>query len=82
VPSKISTDTKAEKNPIGSRSWLPVVAKRWFSVEPATKIFMQDDHYNTSDLVHRQGHLDDAGKPGAEKLARRVWREAFGKGLQ
>ena len=28
---------------------------------------MQDDHYDTKDLVHGQGHLDDAGKPGAWK---------------
>jgi len=82
VPSKISTDTKAEKNPVGSRSWPPVVEKRWFSVGPVTKVSMQDDHYNTNDLVHGQDHPDDAGKPGAEKLARRVWREAFGKGQQ
>jgi hypothetical protein len=39
---------------------------------------MQDAHYNKNDLVHGQDHPDDAGKPGAEKLARRVWREAFG----
>lgn len=43
---------------------------------------MQDDHSNANDLVHGQGHPDDAGKPGAKKLARRVWREAFGKGQQ
>ena len=42
---------------------------------------MQDDHCDKNDLVHGQGHPDDAGKPGAEKSARRVWREAFGKGL-
>jgi transposase InsO family protein len=29
---------------------------------------MQDDHYDTNDRVHGQGHLDDAGKPGAEKF--------------
>jgi transposase InsO family protein len=39
---------------------------------------MQDAHYNKNDLVHGQDHPDDAGKPGAEKLARQVWREAFG----
>jgi hypothetical protein len=43
---------------------------------------MQDNHYDANDLVHGQDHPDDAGKPGAEKLARRVWREAFGKGQQ
>jgi len=42
---------------------------------------MQDDHCDKNDLVHGQGLPDDAGKPGAEKSARRVWREAFGKGL-
>lgn len=40
---------------------------------------MQDDHCDTNDFVRGQCHPDDAGKPGAEKSARRVWREAFGK---
>ena len=43
---------------------------------------MQDDQCDKNDLVHGQGHPDVAGKPGAEKSARRVWREAFGKGQQ
>jgi hypothetical protein len=40
---------------------------------------MQDDHCDTNDLVRGQDYPDDAGKPGAEKFARRVWREVFGK---
>jgi hypothetical protein len=36
----------------------------------------KDDH------VHGQDYPDDAGKPGALKGARRVWREAFGTGQQ
>jgi hypothetical protein len=43
---------------------------------------MQDDHYEQGDHVHGQDHPDDAGKPGAMKVARRVWREAFEKGQQ
>ena len=43
---------------------------------------MQDDQCNKDDHVHGQGHPDDAGKPGAEKSARRVWREAFRTGQQ
>ena len=43
---------------------------------------MQDDQCNKDDHVHGQGPPDDAGKPGAEKSARRVWREAFGTGQQ
>jgi hypothetical protein len=33
---------------------------------------MQDDHYEQGDHVHGQDHPDDAGKPGAMKVARRV----------
>jgi hypothetical protein len=43
---------------------------------------MQDDQCDTNDHAHGQNHPDDAGKPGALKGARRVWREAFKKGLQ
>jgi transposase InsO family protein len=39
---------------------------------------MQDARSNTNNLAHGQDYPDDAGKPGAEKLACRVWREAFG----
>jgi hypothetical protein len=72
---------KAGRSQVGSRSWLPVVEKRWSSVVLVIKISMQDAHCNKNDLAHGQDHPDDAGKPGAEKSARRVWGEAFGKGL-
>jgi hypothetical protein len=41
---------------------------------------MRDDHLNQNDHVHGRNHSDDAGKPGALKGARRVWRGAFKKG--
>ena len=41
---------------------------------------MLDDHSNQNDRVHGRNYSDDAGKPGAVKAARRVWRGAFGTG--
>jgi hypothetical protein len=41
---------------------------------------MRDDHSNTRYHVLGRRHFDDAGKPGAEKFARRVWRGALEKG--
>jgi integrase len=41
---------------------------------------MQDAHSKQNDHVHGRNYSDDAGKPGALKGARRVWRGAFGKG--
>ncbi len=42
---------------------------------------MQDAPFDKNDHAHGQEKPDDTGKPGALKEARRVWREAFGKGL-
>ena len=41
---------------------------------------MRGDHSNGRYHVLGRRHSDDAGKPGAEKFARRVWRGAFEKG--
>jgi hypothetical protein len=41
---------------------------------------MQDGPCQRDDPVHGQIQPDDAGKPGALKGARRVWRGAFGTG--
>jgi hypothetical protein len=38
-----------------------------------------DAHTDARYHVHRQDQPDDAGKPGASKGARRVWREPVGK---
>jgi hypothetical protein len=39
------------------------------------------DRSKQNDHVRGRNHFDDAGKPGALKGARRVWRGAFGIGL-
>jgi hypothetical protein len=43
---------------------------------------MQADLSDARYHVLERNHFGDAGKPGAGKLARRVWRGAFGKGQQ
>src|SRR5258708_11034749 len=62
---------KAERNQVGSRSWPLADARRWCSAEPATWISMLDIHYGANDHVHERNHSDDAGKPGAMKVASR-----------
>ena len=44
-------------------------------------IYTLGDHSKQNDHVRGRNHFDDAGKPGALKGARRVWRGAFKKGL-
>src|SRR5258708_14363335 len=66
----------------GSRSWLPVAARRWFSAKPAMTIFMQGDLLKGS-IYHIHGRRSNsslAGKPDALKGACPVWREAHGTG--
>jgi hypothetical protein len=59
------------KSPSGSRSWLLVAARRWFSAEPAMTIFMQDDlsRENTYHVHERSPSSSVAGKPSALKGA-------------
>src|SRR6266849_9764438 len=66
----------------GSRSWLPVAARRWFSAKPAMTIFMQGDLLKGS-IYHIHGRRRNSsldGKPDALKGACPVWREAHGTG--
>src|SRR6266849_6829390 len=66
----------------GSRSWLPVAARRWCSAKPAMTIFMQGDLLKGS-IYHIHGRRSNsslAGKPDALKGACPVWREAHGTG--
>src|SRR5713226_3763649 len=73
---------RAGKSRSGSRSWLLVAARRWFSAEPVMTIFMQGDlsRENTYHVHGRNSNSSVAGKPDALKGARPVWRGAHGTG--
>src|SRR5579864_7917442 len=72
----------AGRNPSGSRSWLLVAARRWFSAKPVMTICMQGDpSKGSTHHVHgRRSNSSFAGKPDALKGACLVWREAHGTG--
>src|SRR6266480_4331522 len=80
--SKTWRNTAVERNRSGFRSWLPASARRWFSAIAAIWTFNMDAHPETRYHVHGQAKPDAAGKRSAVKVARYVWRGAFGKGQQ